>query len=135
MSSEIKSIGQVAKQLNVSTYTLRYYEKMSLMAPVNKDAGGRRQYQDQDIERVKFIKRAQRMHFSLEEIRELINLDLAAVVEKPQAQKMVRQKLTQIEESLSDLTRLKKDLNQMLNACIDSSNEEVCPIMKGFKET
>lgn len=134
MNPVLSSIGQVAEFLNVSPHTLRYYEKIGLIAPVNKDAAGRRQYHDQDIERVKFIKRAQRMHFSLHEISELISLDRAAFVEKPQAQKMVQEKLTEIEESLTDLKRLKKDLNQMLKACLGSGDEEDCPIIEGIKE-
>ena len=130
----MNSIGQVAKQLNVSAHTLRYYEKIGLLAPVGKDTGGRRQYQKRDIERVKFIKRAQRMHFSLDEIRSLIDLDQANVTEKPQAQKLVKEKLGEIEESLKDLKQLKKDLSQMLSACISSSDAEDCPIIEGMKE-
>jgi len=130
----MSAIGQVAELLNISTHTLRYYEKIGLLAPVGKNTAGRRQYQKRDVERVKFIKRAQRMHFSLEEIRALINLDQADVTEKPQAQKLVQEKLVEIEDSLADLKRLKKDLSQMLSACIGSAGDEDCPIIKGMKQ-
>jgi DNA-binding transcriptional MerR regulator len=129
------SIGQAADLLKVSPHTLRYYEKIGLIAPVSKTSGGSRQYQERDIERIKFIKRAQRMHFSLEEIRALIDLDKAAIIEKPQAQRLVKDKLKEIEESLIDLNRLKKDLNQMLSACLSSSENEDCPIIEGLKQT
>ena len=130
---KMTSIGRVAELLNVTPYTLRYYKKIGLIAPVSKTTGVTRQYRERDIERVKFIKRAQRMHFSLDEIRALINLDQADITEKPQAQQLVQDKLKQIEESLIDLKRLKNDLNLMLNACLESGDNEDCPIIEGIK--
>lgn len=130
----MSSIGQVAEQLGISTHTLRYYEKIGLLAPVAKTNGGRREYSSRDISRVQFIKRAQRMHFSLDDIRTLIELDKADSVEKPQAQKLVQEKLGEIEESLKDLKQLKRDLAAMLNACMSSSESESCPIIEGIRQ-
>jgi DNA-binding transcriptional MerR regulator len=130
----MSSIGQVAKQLGLSTHTLRYYEKIGLLAPVAKTSGGRREFGSRDIMRVQFIKRAQRMHFSLDEIRTLIELDKADAVEKPQAQRLVQEKLDAVEESLSDLNQLKVDLLQMLTACLSSVDGEDCPIIEGIKQ-
>jgi len=130
----MSSIGQVAEQLGLSTHTLRYYEKIGLLAPVAKTQGGRREYSSRDISRVQFIKRAQRMHFSLEDIRTLIELDKADSVEKPQAQKLVQEKLGEIEESLQDLQQLKVDLAKMLNECMKSSETESCPIIEGIRQ-
>ena len=130
----MSSIGEVAQQLSLSTHTLRYYEKIGLLAPVAKTSGGRREFSSKDILRIQFIKRAQRMHFSLDEIRTLIELDRAVSVEKPQAQKLVQEKLGEIEESLKDLKQLKIDLAQMLNACLSSGETEDCPIIEGIKD-
>jgi len=129
----MSSIGEVAQQLGVSAHTLRYYEKIGLLAPVAKTTGGRREYSSNDIARVQFIKRAQRMHFSLEDIGMLIELDKAMAVEKPQAQRLVQEKLAEIEESLKDLKQLKVDLSLMLEACLHSGDEEDCPIIEGIK--
>ncbi|HAU68380.1 MAG TPA: heavy metal-responsive transcriptional regulator [Gammaproteobacteria bacterium] len=130
----MSSIGEVAKLLGVSTHTLRYYEKIGLLPLVDKSAGGRRNYGDREIERVRFIKRAKRMHFTLEEIRTLIELDKAPITEKPQVQRLVQDKLLEVEEGLADLKHLKKDLSKMLNACKASGVEEDCPIMEGIKQ-
>ena len=130
----MSSIGEVAQQLSLSTHTLRYYEKIGLLAPVAKTSSGRREFSSKDILRIQFIKRAQRMHFSLDEIRTLIELDRAVSVEKPQAQKLVQEKLGEIEESLKDLKQLKIDLAQMLNACLSSGETEDCPIIEGIKD-
>ena len=129
----MSSIGQVAEQLGLSTHALRYYEKIGLLAPVNKTTGGRREFSSSDIARVKFIKLAQRMHFSLDDIRMLIELDRATEVEKPQAQALVKEKLVEVEESLRDLKQLKRELSQMLEACLRSDDEESCPIIDRFK--
>lgn len=133
MSLSTMSIGHVAQSLGVSTHTLRYYEKIGLLPPVSKTQGGRREYSPADIARVQFIKRAQRMHFSLGDIRSLIELDKAAAVEKPHAQRLVQEKLDEIEESLNDLKQLKVDLSHMLDACLHSGDDEDCPIIEGIK--
>ena len=130
----MSSIGEVAKLLGVSTHTLRYYEKIGLLSLVEKSAGGRRNYGSSEVERVRFIKRAKRMHFSLEEIKALIELDKAPITEKPQVQKLVQDKLLEVEEGLADLKHLKKDLSKMLNACRASGEDEDCPIMQGIKQ-
>ncbi|MBT8115578.1 MAG: MerR family transcriptional regulator [Arenicella sp.] len=129
----MKSIGEVAKLLDVSQHTLRYYEKIGLLAPIAKNDAGRRQFSAADIERLRFIKRAQRMHFSLDEIRSLIELDRAVSVEKSQARALVREKLSEVENGLKDLRQLKKDLSIMLVACEGSDDDEDCPIIEGIK--
>lgn len=130
----MSSISDVAQLLNVSSHTLRYYEKIGLLAPVSKTSGGQRNFTAREIERVRFIKRAQRMHFSLEEIRALLELDSRTYIERPQAQKLVQEKLAEIETSLAELKHLKQDLNKMLKACQASSNDEHCPIIDGIKQ-
>lgn len=134
MSLTKKTIGNVAKAYSVSTHTLRYYEKIGLLAPIAKDKGGRRIYNDHDLNRLGFIKRAQRMNFSLKDIAQLIALGRLPLGQKPQAQKLVKDKLAEITESLSDLHRLQDDLTDMLNACVSSSEDEVCPILESFKD-
>ncbi len=129
-----KKIGEVAKEFGVSAHTLRYYEKIKLLPPIPKDNGGQRIYSDSIIRRIQFIKRAQRMHFSLDEIRSLIDLEAATIAEKPHAQKIVKEKLVQIEESLNDLVHLKRDLSGMLEACLASSDDGDCPIIAGIKD-
>jgi DNA-binding transcriptional MerR regulator len=134
VSLDKNSIGNVALRFDISVHTLRYYEKIGLLPPIAKDSGGRRTYSHGDTERLQFIRRAQRMHFSLKEIANLINIDRAKTVEKAQAQKLVAQKLSEVDESLRDLRILKKDLSKMLDACISSDEGERCPILEGIKQ-
>jgi DNA-binding transcriptional MerR regulator len=133
MSLIAKTIGQVAEEFEISTHTLRYYEKIGLLPRIAKSQSGRREYNDRDLERIRFIKRAQRMHFSLAEIRSLIQLDSAVEVDKPQVQDLVQEKLTEIEASLKDLKQLKLDLDGLLEACKGSTIDQDCPIIVGLK--
>lgn len=128
------TISEAASQLGISPHTLRYYEKIKLIPPVSKSEGGRRNYSKSDIVRVQFIKRAQRMQFSLDEIKSLIDLDRSNAAPKPPARALVAEKLTAIEENLNELQQLKQDLTQMLDACVNSSEYEVCPIIEGLKK-
>ncbi len=135
MSLTHNSIGRIAEQFNVTAHTLRYYEKIGLLPPISKNSRGQRIYSQRDIDRLHFIKRAQRMHFSLKEIAELVALERAKVTNKAQAQLLVIEKLTEIEESLKDLKLLKEDLNLLLSDCLSSKSDEACPILQGIKKT
>ena len=130
----MSSIGQVSKKLGVSAHTLRYYEKIGLLPQVSKDAGGRRNYRTVDIDKIRFIQRAKRMQFTLDEIKQLLNLDLLPAVPKRDAQALVRTKLSDIDENLSELTRLKQDLSAMLEQCIASESDDDCPIIEGIRD-
>ncbi|MFN2494232.1 MAG: MerR family transcriptional regulator, partial [Pyrinomonadaceae bacterium] len=71
MNSEIQ-IGEVAKRSGVSIDTLRYYERLRLLPPTRRSAGGFRLYAPEHVERVQFIKQAQELGFSLDEIKGLL---------------------------------------------------------------
>lgn len=131
MNNQIRhKIGDVAKQTGVSVDTLRYYEKIDLLTKIERTDTGVRLYSDKDISKLNFIKRAQRMNFSLDEIR-----DLLAMREDPhQACNEVRQltsvKLEEIEANLDELTKLRNELTLLLNLC--QSSEDGCPIIEDF---
>jgi len=133
MSLINKTIGQVAAELQISAHTLRYYEKIGLLTDVPKDTNGRRQFDKNTISQVKFIRRAQRMQFSLEEIRQLLRLDSSALLPKPEVQSLVKAKLQKIDENLNELAVLKSDLTALLNRCTSSQTHEKCPILEGMK--
>jgi len=133
MSLNNKAIGQVATALGISAHTLRYYEKIGLLMDVAKDAGGRRQYDKNTISQIQFIRRAQRMQFSLEEIRQLLRLDSSARLPKPEVQSLVKAKLQKIDENLNELIILKNDLTALLNRCTASQTHDKCPILEGMR--
>lgn len=121
-------IGDITKQLGLSADTLRYYEKISLLVNVSRNASGVRQYDDKDISRLKFIKRAQRMNFSLEEIRNLLSMREDPQHAKDSVRQLTAHKLKDIKAQLADLTTLHNELQLLLNLCRGS--KEGCPILE-----
>ena len=125
-------IGDITKQLELSADTLRYYEKFGLLPNISRTSSGNRQYNDKDISRLKFIKRAQRMNFSLEEIKNLLHMREDPQHAKDEIRTMTADKLADIEAHLTDLSTLKNELTLLLNLCRGS--EDGCPIIEGFEE-
>ena len=125
-------IGTVTKRLNISADTLRYYEKIHLLPPILRDASGLRNYCEKDISRLRFIKRAQRMRFSLVEIGHLLNFRTAPQQARPDIRQLADDKLADIEEHLQELKTLRNELSQLINLC--SNSDDGCPIIEGLDD-
>jgi len=126
-------IGVVTRRLNISADTLRYYEKIHLLPPITRNASGSRIYCDKDLSRLKFIKRSQRMGFSLEEISQLLTFREAPQQAKPEIRKMAGAKLADIETHLQELHVLRNELTLLVNLCTGS--KDGCPIIEGLEDT
>ena len=121
------SIRQAGQETGLSHDTLRYYERIGLLGPIPRNAGGQRRYQAADIARLRFVKRAQAMDFSLEEIGELLALREQPGDVRGDVRRMTETKLAAIEQRIDSLTRLRNELAQLINACRTSN--EGCPII------
>ena len=121
-------IGEVTKQTGVSADTLRYYEKFGLLPGISRNASGIRQYDDKDISRLKFIKRAQTMNFSLDEIKQLLTMREDPQHAKDSIRQLTADKLNDIEKQIDELTTLQNELTLLLNLCRGSKNG--CPIIE-----
>jgi MerR family mercuric resistance operon transcriptional regulator len=121
------TIGTLAKRGGVNVETIRYYQRRGLLHEPLKPHGGYRRYQPETVKRVRFIKRAQTLGFTLEEITGLPGLDeREACLE---TREVAAQKLTLIEQKLSDLSKMKKAFSRLVRACDASSIGEPCPII------
>jgi DNA-binding transcriptional MerR regulator len=126
------SIGDIGRLLGLSADALRYYEKIGLLPRVSRSASGVRRYGDKDVSRLRFIRRAQKMGFSLAEIAQLL-----AMRDDPQrARKSVRQlteaKLDEVEARLQELTLLRNEMRLLLNLCRGA--KAGCPIIETMGE-
>lgn len=121
-------IGEVTKRTSLTADTLRYYEKFGLLTTISRDASGQRQYNDKDISRLNFIKRAQRMNFKLEEIKQLLVMRENPQHAKDSVRQLTAEKLKNIETQLTDLGTLRNELRLLLNLCRGSENG--CPIIE-----
>lgn len=126
------SIGQLAKSAQVGVDTIRFYEKQGLMPRAMRRASGYREYGHDDLLRLKFIRRAKDLGFSLEEIAELLALKRlpSRGVEKVKA--VARQKLLQVDVKLAELQRLRVVLADLVAACPGHGATEACPILRAF---
>lgn len=126
LSGERLTIGRLAKAAGVGVETIRYYQGRGLL-PVPKATGGFRQYPVSMIERIGFIKRAQGLGFSLDEVASL--LDLEDGRNRRAIQNVARRRLDQIEEKLGDLGRMQSALRDLLAECEATGHAHPCPII------
>ncbi len=125
-------IGDVTKLLGISADTLRYYEKIELLPVINRMASGTRVYYERDLSRLRFIRRAQKMQFSLKEIAELLKMREDPQHARDEVRILTRSKLSEVEEHLDDLQFLRNELQLLLNLC--TASEDGCPIIEGIDE-
>jgi len=126
------SIGEAASQLGLTHDTLRYYERIGLLPPVMRDAGGRRRYGRKELSILRFIKRAQGMNFSLQEIAQLLTLRTAPNTAREDARALTHAKLAETEQRIGELTRLRHELQLLVNLCRGSKGG--CPIIEEISE-
>ncbi len=125
-------IGGVTKLLGISADTLRYYEKIGLLPAINRTGSGIRVYLERDLSRLRFIRRAQKMQFSLKEIAELLKMREDPQHARDEVRILTRSKLSEVEEHLDDLQFLRNELQLLLNLC--TASEDGCPIIEGIDE-
>lgn len=112
--------------------TLRYYEQEGLLASPPRTRGGFRRYRDSDLEQVRFIRRAQTVGLALVEIRELIGLGLRGSARCRRVRELIRQKLAQTDERLSELRAFRQSLTVSLRQCeeaLEDPGQSACPVV------
>jgi DNA-binding transcriptional MerR regulator len=130
MVSELQ-IGEVAKRAGVSIDTLRYYEKVKLLPRPARSSGGFRLFAPEHIERVRFIKQAQELGFSLEEIKGLLATGDAEECRK--VRDLLKRKLSELDERLKSMKGFRRLLARHLSACEvelkQHSDSACCPVL------
>lgn len=123
----ILTIGRLADEAGVNVETIRYYQRRGLMREPDRPAHGQRHYAADAIKRVRFIKRAQGLGFTLEEIASLLALDEARAC--TETRELASHKLHSIESKLADLRAMREALTALLRQCDAGVAEGVCPII------
>lgn len=127
-------IGELARRALVSVQTVRYYERQKLLLPVGRKESGYRVYNERALKRLKFIRRAKELGFTLHEIRGLLDLRVESASTCEKVQKKVNDKLTTVEQKISGLESLRKVLNELIECCHRRQPTEECPILKAMEE-
>ena len=123
------SIGQVAHQAGVGVETIRFYEREGLLEEPPRKSSGYRQYSDQVIKRIHFIKRAQRLGFSLKEINELLLLRVDAQTTCEEVKQHTEAKIAEVERKLVELQRMRLALLQVASLCTGKGPASACPML------
>lgn len=126
------SIGQLADRAGVAIDTVRYYERNGLLAPAGRLASGYRRYSVMELKRLRFIRRAKSLGFSLADIRGLL-----ALSEEPDVAKVkqaAQRKLADVEQRLAELERIRTGLHTLIAACPGHGRAEACPILNALTQ-
>ena len=125
--SDNLTIGILAKRGGVNVETIRYYQRRGLLQEPMKPSGGFRRYQEEALKRVLFIKRAQSLGFTLEEILGLLALDeQKACLE---TREIAAHKLELIEQKIRELSKMRRSLARLVRSCDASTSGAPCPII------
>ena len=125
-------IGTAAEQAGVNVQTLRYYERRGLLARPPRRKSGYREFPEDAVRIVRFIKRAQDLGFTLDEIEELLRFRQDSRRDRVRIQAVAERRIHQIDRKLAELQAMKKALSQLLHCCREGSTLE-CPIIDALE--
>jgi MerR family transcriptional regulator, copper efflux regulator len=125
-------IGEVAERGGVNLQTIRYYEREGLLPEPPRLASGYRMFPDRSVRRVRFIKRAQDLGFTLAEIKELLSLRIDAKRNSAEVRSLAQAKIADIEEKIRTLRGMKRVLSELTERCSGCGPSSECPILESI---
>lgn len=126
-------IGKLADAAGVSVETVRFYERRSLVPAPPRTPSGYRQFPPETVERIRFIRRAQVLGFTLAEIRELLELRAQDAGACGSVATEARAKLEDVQMKIDELERIKRALNKLVASCEAREPTGDCPILSEFE--
>jgi MerR family copper efflux transcriptional regulator len=128
-------IGQLAKDVGVNIETIRYYERLKLLGPTSRLPSGYRLYDTDSRRRLRFIKNAQALGFTLHEIEELLDLRVSSKARCGDVQRRAEAKLRHVEAKVRDLQALARSLRNLIRTCRAGQPMDRCPILQSLEKT
>ena len=133
MGSDL-TIGRLAKAADVNVQTVRYYERRKLLPPTSRLPSGYRLYSDEALRRLRFIRNAQALGFTLREIAELLNLRVGSTTRCGDVKRKAQAKLAGVEEKARDLKALARALRSLIETCQAGEPTTRCPILNALED-
>jgi MerR family mercuric resistance operon transcriptional regulator len=132
----LRTIAAFAREGGVGVETVRYYQRRGLLRTPDKpmtggSSGGVRRYDDEDVRRLKFIRKAQAAGFTLEEIAELLKLD--ASHDRARAHQLASERIAALDRKIAELQEARASLARLAEACC-GHGAGPCPIIRSFEE-
>lgn len=128
------TIGKLAAQADVAIDTVRYYERAGLLPEPPRRESGYREYPVETIKRLRFIRRAKALGFSLPEIAELLDLSSSSA-DVRKIKNAAQSKLKLLDEKIAELTRVRDGLQKLVETCPGHGKADACPILNALNES
>ncbi|HZC24665.1 MAG TPA: heavy metal-responsive transcriptional regulator [Candidatus Binatia bacterium] len=134
VAMEIKTltIGRLAKAAGINLETVRYYERWGLLPKPPRSSSGYRLFPSEAARRLRFIKHAQELGFSLKEIRELLALRISPRTSSAEIRKRAKAKIRNIEDKIKSLESMRKSLHKLTESCSGCGPVSECPILESL---
>jgi len=126
---ETLTIGELAKRGQVNRETVRYYERRRLLPPPSRSMSGYRIFSDEALRRLRFIRHAKALGFSLNEIKELLGLRVNSPIGCDRVRERTQGKIDDIDKKIHDLKKMKGALSDLVTACVRRRRTDECPIL------
>lgn len=124
------TIGKVAKMARMSIDTIRFYERNGLIPEPERRESGYRDYSQEIVVRLKFIRNAKELGFTLHEIRDILSLRKIPGAKCQSVQKLAESKVLLVQEKIQGLVRIQQALEYLIKACRDPEHVSECPILE-----
>ena len=127
------NIGKASKLSELTVKTVRYYANIDLVKPNQSSLTGYREYSEEDVLKLKFIGKARKFNFSINECRELLSLYENQNRPSKEVKKITLEKVSEIDKKLNELKNLRDELNYLANNC-NGDDRPNCPILDAFSK-
>ena len=134
MNETSMKTGELARQASVNVETLRFYERKGLLPKPPRRNSGYREYPPESVQRLRFIKRAQELGFSLAEIKELLTLRVMRGTTCGQVRERAQEKVVDVQQKISDLRTIEAALAKLVKSCSGRGPASRCPILDHLDE-
>ena len=134
MQKELENltIGALARAAGVNVETIRFYQRKGLLPEPDTPYGSIRRYGASDVTRVRFVKSAQRLGFSLDEVAELLKLEDGTHCDE--AREQAERKLADVRIKLADLRRIERALAELVERCCAATGQVRCPLIEALQQ-
>lgn len=127
-------IGEIAGRVGINVQTLRYYERLRILIPKNRRASGYRIYGQEELKRIRFIKKAQELGFSLKEIEGLLKLKVTTLSQCDAVRRRAEQKINEVEKKMDRLKAMQRILKELIASCHKKETTDRCPMLRSLEE-
>tara|TARA_R110002126_G_scaffold236476_2_gene380064 strand:+ start:145 stop:555 length:411 start_codon:yes stop_codon:yes gene_type:complete len=129
------TISQLAKAAGIPTTTMRYYERIGLVEPEDRSHGNYRLYSEESLRKVKFIRAAQSIGFTLDDVKTLLATPENTAASCQEVQKLIEERLVEVNQRLKDLRHVQRVLKSSLENCKETESVDCCHVIETLRET